>query len=83
VRKKRKKREKAASCCRAFRNVRTKRTNRTKSGDKRDDSGAYRLRIGERPVCHPAAVSSSLGWLVLSGGVVLSELSKMLNKSAH
>jgi hypothetical protein len=30
--------------------------------DKRDDLSAYELRIGERPVCHPAAVSSGLGW---------------------
>jgi hypothetical protein len=31
-------------------------------GDKRDDISAYALRVGERPVCHPASVSSGLGW---------------------
>jgi hypothetical protein len=29
-------------------------------GDKRDDLSAYEVRVGERPVCHPASVSS--GW---------------------
>ena len=29
-------------------------------GDKRDDLSAYEVRVGERPVCHPAPVSS--GW---------------------
>ena len=25
-------------------------------------SSAYEVRVGERPVCHPASVSSGLGW---------------------
>ena len=29
-------------------------------GDKRDGLSAHEVRIGERPVCHPASVSS--GW---------------------
>jgi hypothetical protein len=39
------------------------------------------LRVGERPVCHPASVSSGLGWPrdgVRWGGV--SGLSKLLNQ---
>ena len=36
---------------------------------------------GERPVCL-ASVSSGLGWPVLSGGVVFSKLSKLLNQEA-
>jgi hypothetical protein len=48
------------------------------SGDKRDDIFVYALRMGERPVCHPASVSSDLG--TVTGGVVLSKLSKLLNQ---
>jgi hypothetical protein len=32
------------------------------SGDKRDDISASAVRIGERPICHPASVSSGLVW---------------------
>jgi hypothetical protein len=39
---------------------------------------AYALRIGKRLVCHPASPSSGL-WLV-TGGVVFSKLSKLLNQ---
>jgi hypothetical protein len=40
---------------------------RTKSGSapstaRRDDFSAYEPRMGERPVCHPAPVSSCLEW---------------------
>jgi hypothetical protein len=31
-------------------------------GDERDDLSAYEVRVGGRPVCHPASVSSGLGW---------------------
>jgi hypothetical protein len=31
-------------------------------GDKRDDLSAYEVRVGERPVFHPASASSGLGW---------------------
>jgi hypothetical protein len=41
------------------RNVRTK---RTKSDNKRDDLSAYELRIGERPACDPASLSSGREW---------------------
>src|ERR1700722_14214880 len=51
-------------------------------GDKRDDLSAYKVHVGERPVCHPASVSSgwgdSLG--LVSGGVVFPELSKILHQ---
>ena len=47
-------------------------------GDKRDDTFADALRIGERPVCHPASVPSGLG--VVTGDVVFSKLSKLLNQ---
>jgi hypothetical protein len=33
-----------------------------RSGDKRDDLFAYEVRVGGRPVCHPASASSGLGW---------------------
>jgi hypothetical protein len=33
-----------------------------RSGDERDDLSAYEVRFGGRPVCHPASVSSGLGW---------------------
>jgi hypothetical protein len=48
------------------------------AGDKRDDIFIYALWIGERPVCHPASVSSGLG--PVTGGVVFSKLSKLLNQ---
>ena len=34
--------------------------------------------IGERPICHPASVSSGPG--LVTGGVVVSKLSKLLNQ---
>jgi hypothetical protein len=48
------------------------------SGDKRDDIFVHALRIGDRPVCHPASVPSGLG--PVTGGVVFSKLSKLLNQ---
>ena len=48
---------------------------------KRDGISAYALRIGERPVYRPASVSSGLDGLgPVSGGVVFSKLSKLLNQ---
>ena len=42
---------------------------------------AYQVRVGERPVCHPASVSSGWGQpRAVSGGVVFPELSKMLHQ---
>jgi hypothetical protein len=51
-----------------------------RSGDKRDDPSAYEARIGKRPVCHPAPVSSGVGWPRAGGGVVFPKLSKLLNQ---
>jgi hypothetical protein len=48
------------------------------AGDKRDDILFYALRIGERPVSHPASESSGLG--LLTGGAVFPKLSKLLNQ---
>jgi hypothetical protein len=48
------------------------------AGDKRDDIFIYAVWVGERPLCHPASVSSGLGRV--TGGVVFSKLSKLLNQ---
>jgi hypothetical protein len=47
--------------------------------DKRDDISAYAPWIGECPVCHPASVSSGLGWPP-AGARWVSKLSKLLNQ---
>ena len=71
----------------ACRNVRTKRTKLTKSGfgrhflPRRDDLSAYVVRIRERPVGHPAFLSS---WPGIARAdircVAFLELSKLLNQ---
>jgi hypothetical protein len=59
------------------------------SGDKRDDISAYVLRIGARPLQRPSTALRSGrddnsfagdGLRPVSGGVVFSKLSKLLNQ---
>jgi len=50
-------------------------------GDKRDGIFVYALRIGERPVCHLASVSSGLG--PVTGGVVFSSCQNCSIKRTH
>jgi hypothetical protein len=53
----------------------------SRRGDKRDDLLPTEVGVCERPVCHPASVSSGLGWpRDVSGGVVFPELSKLLSQ---
>jgi hypothetical protein len=54
-----------------------KRLSPGQSGDKRGDIFVYALRIGKSMVRHLASVSCGLG--PVTGGVVFSKLSKLLN----